>query len=472
MGPRVQDAFKAVQALTLTRLEERLRPYLPAHVLQAAGSGANSRQRIFPLPRTFFCWIWQMLQLNTSCREVVRQIQALFALQGGAAVDEDSSAYCQARARLPKERLQQALAATAAKAQQRAPALRLLQGRALKAVDGTGMRAADTTANQRRYPQSPNQKPGCGFPVLRLVVLFCMSSGAVLAHGTGSLFQAELSLFYSLVGCLKPRDIVVGDRGFGHFLFLALLAGLGVDVIARVSTGSRKVDFHQAQALGEEDCLSQWQKTKLPSGWLPKKLWVHLPQTMTVRLVRIRIALKGFRVKEITLVTTLLDASGYPKSQILAAYLRRWRLEMCLKDLKSTLGLQELKCLTPDMVEKELLVGLLLHNLLRCLMAEAAQNQSVDLERISFKGSLDGLRQFTTAAAQSPSAKKRKALWQRLLQTLASDLVPQRPGRREPRALKRRPKYPLLTRHRHDYTDRLSRVKRRSQARARKRQCS
>src|SRR5688572_26347993 len=250
MGSRVQAALKTIQALTLTRLEERFRPYLPAHLLQAPEAGTNSRQRLFPLPRTFFCWIWQMLQLNTSCREVVRQVQALFALQGGAALDEDSSAYCQARARLPKDKLEQALGVLAAKARQRAAALPCLGGRPLKAVDGTGVRAADTPANQQRYPQPPNQKPGCGFPVVRLVVLFCMTSGAVLAQCTGSLFQAELSLFHRLFGCLKQGDIVVGDRGFGHFVVLALLGRLGVDVIARVSTGTRKVDFHQGRPLG------------------------------------------------------------------------------------------------------------------------------------------------------------------------------------------------------------------------------
>lgn len=468
MGSRVRDALKTVQALTLTRLEERLTPYLPAQWLQATGSGANSRERIFPLSRTCFCWLWQMLQFNTSCREVVRQVQALFALKGGRTVDQDSSAYCQARARVPKERLQQALATTAAKAGQRAPALPMLQGRALKAVDGTGMRAADTPANQQRYPQPANQKPGCGFPVLRVVVLFCMTSGAVLAHCTGSLWQSELSLFYRLFGSLKRGDILVADRGFGHFVLLALLASMRVDVIARVSTASRRVDWRQGQRLGAGDRLNQWQKGKLLARWIPKKLWRRLAKTMTVRLLRTRITIRGFRAKEITLVTTLLDPSRYPKNEILRAYLRRWRLEMCLKDLKSTLGLKELKCLTPDMVEKELLVGLLLHNLLRCLMAQAAQAHDVDLERISFKGSLDTLRQFSAAAAQTRSAKKRKALWQRLLQTLARDLVPERPNRQEPRAVKRRPKYPFLTRHRRQYTDRLSREKRRSQARARK----
>jgi Transposase DDE domain len=469
MGSRVRHATRSLQALTLSRLEERFRPLLPADLLQLPSAGANSRERVFGLSRTFFCWLWQMLQLNTSCREVVRQLQALLALQGGGALDEHSSAYCQARARLPKDRLEKALHATATKAFQRAPALPLLQGRPLKAVDGTGLRAADTPANQKRYPQPLNQKPGCGFPVLRLVVLFCMTSGAVLAHATGSLYHAEVSLLRRLLGSLKRSDILVGDRGFGHFVVLALLARKGVDTIARVSTASRRVDWRRGQRLGRDDRLHHWRKAESAPRWIPRKLWRRLANTMTVRLVRTRITVKGCRTKEITLVTTLLDAKAYPKQEILAAYLRRWRLEMCLKDLKSTLGLKELKCLTPDMVEKELLVGLLLHNLLRCIMAEAAQTHSVDLERISFKGSLDAIRQFSAAAAQTLSAKKRRVLWQRLLQTLASDLVPERPSRREPRAIKRRPKYPLLTRHRRDYIDRFSREKRRSLARARKR---
>jgi hypothetical protein len=152
MGSRVRHAARSLQALTLSRLEERFRPLLPADLLQLPSAGTNSRQRVFGLSRTFFCWLWQMLQLNTSCREVVRQLQALLTLQGGAMPDEDSSAYCQARARLPKDRLEKALHATATKAFQRARALPLLQGRPLKAVDGTGLRAADTPANQKRYP--------------------------------------------------------------------------------------------------------------------------------------------------------------------------------------------------------------------------------------------------------------------------------------------------------------------------------
>ena len=466
MGPRLKNGFKAVQALTLNGLEGRLGAYLPGDLLTPPAAKQNSRERIFPLGRTFFCWIWQMLQLNSSCREVVRQVQALFALRGGGPVDEHTSGYCQTRTRLPQQLLQKALGASAMAATQRAPRLALLQSRRLKAVDGTGLRAPDTPANQERYPQPSNQKSGCGFPVVRLVSIFCVASGVILAQCTGSLLQPELSLFYSLFSQLQKGDILIGDRAFGNFVVLALLSRIGVDFIGRVPIRIRKVDFRQGQRLGPYDCLLCWTKGPHPSRWLGPWQWESLAQSLTVRIVRTRISIKGFRVREMTLVTTLLDARLYPKEQILAAYLRRWQLELCLRDLKATLGLRDLKCLSPDMLQKELLVGLLMHNLLRCVMAEAAQTQNAQLERISFKGSLDALRQFSAAMAQTRSIKKCRQLWQTLLQTLANDLVPHRPARREPRAVKRRPKYPRLNKPRHNYVDRWSRNKRRRVSRA------
>jgi hypothetical protein len=187
-----------------------------------------------------------------------------------------------------------------------------------------------------------------------------------------------------------------------------------------------------------------------------------------MRVLQLRLHQPGFRVREITLVTTLLDPQLYPAQELLEAYLRRWRLEMCLDDLKTTLGLEHLKCLSPVMVEKELLIGLISHNLLRCVMAQAAQQHSVPLERISFKGSLDALRQFSIALSQARSTKQRRKLWEALLDSLATDLVPQRPGRSEPRAVKRRPKYPLLTHPRQVYTDRPRRSLRKTRSRLRK----
>jgi hypothetical protein len=425
-------------------------------------AGPHSRDRIYSLPRTFWAWLWQRLNDNASCREVVRQVQALCALQGGPALKEKTGGYCQARAQLPKALLEKALAASAQTAARRAPDLSLLQGRPLKVVDGSGLRLQDTPANQKDFPQPAMQKPGCGFPVMKLVVIFCLASGALLARATGTLRDSEAGLFRRLLSVLKPGDIVIGDRGFGNFVMVALLAGMQVDFIGRVPTNVRRVDFRQGRRLGRSDRLVCWRKgPRQGRGWSVAD-WAALPTLKEVRLVRARVCQRGFRSREITLVTTLLAAELYPAAELLAAYARRWRLELCLDDLKTTLGLETLKCLSPAMAQKELLVGLIAHNLLRCVMAEAAQGHDVPLERISFKGALDALRQFSHAMCQTRSPHRKKQLWAALLLALALDLVPERPGRREPRAVKHRPKYDRLTRPRKQFRDRPRRSVRRS----------
>ena len=183
-----------------------------------------------------------------------------------------------------------------------------------------------------------------------------------------------------------------------------------------------------------------------------------------MRIVRAQVRQRGFRTRQLTLATTLLDPQLYPAAELLAAYARRWRLELCFDDLKTTLGLESLKCLSPGLAEKELLAGLIAHNLLRCVMAQAAQEHAVPLERIRFKGALDALRQFNHALCQTRCARRKKALWAALLLSLARDLVPERPGRREPRAIKRRPKYPFLTRPRQQQRDRPRRSVRKTRS--------
>ena len=178
---------------------------------------------------------------------------------------------------------------------------------------------------------------------------------------------------------------------------------------------------------------------------------------------------KGFRVRQVTVITTLLDAQEYPAQEILCAYLRRWRLEICLDDLKTTLRMESLRNRSPEMAQKELYTRLIAHNLIRCTMAQAATEHHVPLDRISFKGSLDAVRHFSQAMAQAKSKKKRQQLWAELLRTLAVDLVPKRPGRREPRALKRKKnRYPRLVGSRRKFRDHLKRHDRRKISRLRK----
>jgi hypothetical protein len=305
--------------------------------------------------------------------------------------------------------------------------------------------------------------------MMRIVVLFSLLSGTILSLASGNLHAAELPLFSQWLDQLVRGDILLADRGFGNFILLALLQKLnrGIDFIGR---SARHVDGRRRrQRLGKNDWLVEWQRSPNPSLWLPLAQWLALPKQMTVRMVRGSLYCKGFRVRQVTLVTTLRDPQLYPAQEILQAYRRRWRLEMCLDNLKTTLEMERLRSRSPAMVQREVYAHLIVHNLIRYTMAQAATEQTVHLERISFKGTLDALRQFTHAITQARTKKKRRQLWAKLLETLAADLVPERPNRIEPRAVKRvKNRYPRLSAPRHQFRDRPKRSVRRTNARLRK----
>ena len=191
-------------------------------------------------------------------------------------------------------------------------------------------------------------------------------------------------------------------------------------------------------------CLSGTKASSNPNI-LSATEWALLPAQITVRIIRFTASLRGFRNRRVTLVTTLLDPTLYPARELIALYLRRWRIELCLRDLKTTMGMEQLRCKTPDMAEKELLAYLVAHNLVRCVIAEAVTRYPVDLERVSFKGSVDALRQYSDAIAQARNPKMRRQLWEDLLLNLVRDLVRHRPNRTEPRAVKRRPRLILYS---------------------------
>jgi hypothetical protein len=466
MGARVAQTVKAVRSYTLCQLEERFGSCVPQTLFPKAAAHTNSRDRLYTRWLTLWSMLWQGFNPKASGRQVVRQIQALLELHNGPSISEEDGAYCRAKARLPVSEFSKALAATAQAADRAAPAQTLLQSRPIKAADGTILTLNDTPKNRAAYP--PLHSPEPNFPMLRVVVLFSLLSGATVSLAAGNLHAAELPLFSQLMDQLVRGDILLADRGFGNFILLALLQKLnrGVDFIGR---SVRHVDGRRRlKRLGQQDWLAQWQRSPSPSLWLPLAQWLALPQQMTVRMVRGRLYCTGFRVRQITLVTTLLDPQLYPAQEILQAYLRRWRLEMCLDDLKTTLEMELLRSRSPEMVQREVYAHLIAHNLIRYTMAQAASQETVPLERISFKGTLDALRQFTHAISQARTKKKRRQLWTKLLETLAADLVPNRPGRREPRAVKRKKnKYPRLDAPRHKFRDRPKRNLRLTQARER-----
>jgi len=425
--------------------------FLPAWLLAQAEEGPNSREHVYSVRRTFFGFLYQALNPDCACREVVRQVQSLFALFNGRRVSEDTGAYCLARARLPFEilaRLRCAVAAHAGKAEE------LWKGFRVRVIDGTGISMPDTRKNQRAYPQSAEQKPGCGFPFMKVVGVFSLSTGVLLDYARGNKHQHELRLLHRLLDFFRVGDLVLGDRGFCCYTLLALLWRKKVPALLRLHH-ARSGDLRRGKRLGKQDRLVVWQK---PQNWqrryLSQALWRLMAPELSVRILRYTLRRPGFRSRSLTPVTTLLDPERYPAEELALLYARRWQIELWFRDLKTSMGMETLRCQSPKMIHKELEMFFIAYNLIRCLMLRAATEHQVDIQRLSFKGTADAIRQFSAALAQARSRKKQREVILELCRTIAADSVPDRPGRREPRAVKRRPKpCQYLTRPRRLFRD-------------------
>jgi len=440
----LNKAHRLASAAAPQELEQLLASCLPAGLLSQTDEGPNSRQRVFSVHVTFWTFLWQVLNPGSSTRSAVRKVMAWFALLGRPKVSKDDSPYCQARRRLDRDTLQRALHASAQAAQQRAGQQWRFHGSEVLVGDGTTSSAPDTVQNQRAYPQSSRQLAGCGFPLIKWAALFSLSNGTLLEVALGNKHRAELALFRKIWHRLKAGMIFLADRGFCDFVTIAALQGRQVDSVLRLNS-CRSHEFRQGKRLGPYDRLVSWKKPQSQARTATKKLWRSLPDQITLRLICFPVSLPGFRTRKLILVTTLLDPLVYPAAELAGLYLRRWRVELFLRDIKTTLQLDVLSCKSPHMLYRELLMHLIAYNLIRCLMVEAGSIHNVDLERISFKGSVDTLRHYSLVIAQARSRHQRIHLINDMLAALAGDRLPDRPYRIEPRSLKRRHKdFPSL----------------------------
>jgi hypothetical protein len=311
-------------------------------------------------------------------------------------------------------------------------------GRQVHVVDGTGIALPDTEANQEDYPQPSEQKPGCGFPVLRLVAFMSLATGAVSRYCIGNLHDHEQGLFQNLRAQLGVGEVVLGDRNFGTFANLVLLKRQGADGVFRRHQ-SRGSGVETIKRLGQDDALVRWRAPHhYRPPWLDAK--VELPSTVVAREVSFQVRQPGFRTKSVTLVTTLLDAKCYPAWALAELYLRRWRMELWLRDLKITMDMDMLRTQTPARVRAELAMFLVGYNLIRSVMFDAAKVGEVRLEQLSFKSALMRFGLWCAGLRYSTRIRVWLLGYEAMLKDLARDLNPDRPNRYEPRVVKRRPK--------------------------------
>lgn len=382
----------------------------------------------------------QMVLPDCSCRRAVVWTTQL-ANPGERSVSDDPSAYSQARQGLPIELLKRLSGHLLERLRQ---PHQLWHGHRVRIVDGSGVSMPDTPELQRRFPQSNSQKPGCGFPTARLVALFCWATGALLHLVQDALSMGELQLFRLLIERLEPNDVVVGDRLFGTYCEVALIGQRGAHAVFRVNN-ARKINLRKGRRLGSRDRLQVWTRPPCCPMGMSAEQWAAIPETLTIRIVRTWIPdRRGFRRRRLDLVTTLTDPKAYPAAELAELYRDRWLVEVSLRSLKTTQGMDVLRCKSLAMVEKELVMHQITYNAVRLLMREAAMRYNLDLHRLSFAGT----QQRLAGALMRPEDFTGATLdcaWNTLLEAIAADRLPNRPNRQEPRALKRRHKvFPYL----------------------------
>ena len=448
---RIREELERIQGASIGQLTGLFGKYTSAKWLVPTDSGAGSRCRVFSRCTTFWTFLAQVLTVDGSCREALRKLQAWQAAQGLSMADSNTSVYCQARARQDSDGLRKMHEHVALEVQGRAATSQSPFGRPVKVVDGTGVSMPDTDENQKVWPQTKAQNPGCGFPSAKLVGLFALENGVLIDWAEGSKHDSEQTLFRELWSRLEPNDIVLGDKAFGSYASMASLLQRGVDSVTPIHQ-ARKFNFRQGKKLGPRDRLLTWRKPAYRKPGWSKAEWMDLPDTLTVRIVEIRVQQPGFRVEKYVLSTTLLDPEEWPVERLAQLYFRRWPIEVFFRDIKITMGMDILRCQTPAMVRKEIIMHAIAYNCIRGLMQHAAILYDVPIERISFKGSSDTLRQWADAFnIHAGKPRKHAQMLEALLTIIVEDQLPYRPNRSEPRVKKRRPKgYQLMTRPRHE----------------------
>jgi hypothetical protein len=403
-------------------------------------SFGTGKHDIYSLPLTLWAFVTQAASESKSCLAAVARVLVWLTSQGRQVCDAGSGAYCKARAKLSELFLWFVACEVGRQLEEQAPDAWRWHGKRVVLVDGSTLSMPDTPANQGAYPQSRAQRPGVGFPIMRWVALLGLATGAVLDSAFGPYRgkqTGEAALFRTVLQSLRPGDVVLADRYYCSYWLVALLLAEGVDVVFR-KHHLRHTDFRRGRRLGYNDHVVTWTKPKRPE-WMDQETYDSLPETLALREVRTQIATPGCRVKELVVVTTLLAPETYSAAEMVDLYHARWHAEIDLRSIKTQMKMEILRCKTPAMVRKEIWAHLLAYNLVRKVMAQAALEQQLTPRQISFAGAMQTLNEFRTHLLQA-SNHELSELTARILAAIARHRVGNRPGRCEPRKVKRRPK--------------------------------
>lgn len=414
------------------------------------GEASYSSSPVYSTAATLWVFLSQVLSVDHNCVNAVAKYIVWRLAHGLRAPSAETGAYCIARDKLDESSMHELVKQTGNAIEDAAPDSWLWLGHRVITGDGCTVTMADTADNQREYPQPDSQQPGCGWPMMRCVVLFALSTGVVLEAAMGKQkgkLTSEVSLFREIDEIIGEDDIFLADRFYSGWFDLARLMKRGAHVVVRKHQ-RRKTDFRTGVRYGKDDHAVFWDKPSRPS-WMTKEEYATYPEFLTLREIRIHVATPGFRSRTIIVVTDLLDDTDYSKEDLAALFRRRWQAELNLRSLKTVMQMEHLRCKKPHRVRNEFRTHLIAYNLVRQVMSEAAIQGDVQPWQISFKGTMQTLNQFLPLLGSSIDSE---TLCFELFRCCLQHVVGHRPDRYEPRVVKRRPKpYPRMNKPRHCY---------------------
>ena len=403
---------------------------------------------------TLWAFIGQALQdgKQRSCNAAVTRATRYMVEQGMQPPSPDSGEYCRSRQKLNSDVLRRMVRAIAANMESATPDYWRWHGRHVKLVDGFTFTMPDTPDNQAAFPQVKSQAPGVGFPIARACAVLSLATACIHDVAIGPYAgkeTGETALLRKVLDAFQPGDVMLADRYFCSFLMLAIFKSLGVDACIRLHQ-IRKVNPSRVRWLGPNDCIDTWHKPPR-TPWMSQELYDTLPRRMDIRIVSFTAATRQ-ETEPLQVVTTLLDHTAYPAEDIGALYGYRWHAELDLRSIKQSLNLDHLRCKSPDMVARELWTTFLAYSMVRVVCAQAAFTHDKLARQMSFTIACNTL---LSQWLMPPEPANRDVLGRYTLLQIAANEVGDRPGRIEPRVIKRRPKpYKLMTRPRHQYQPR------------------
>jgi hypothetical protein len=420
-----------------------------------------AQEDIFSTSIVLWAFLAQVLRggKGAACAAAVADIATYLQQTGNRVPSGDTGDYCRARSKLNLRALRGLVAGVARQLEEGADSAWHWHGLHAKLIDGFTFTMPDSPQNQEEFPQQKSQSPGVGFPIARACAVLSLATAAIHDLNIGPYEgkeTGESALLRGILDCLQDGDVAVFDRCFCSFMMLAILGQRGVHFCARLHQ-RRPDDFRQGQRLGRDDHLITWTRPQRPP-WMSEEQYEQIPQSMTLREVRFQVTVPGRRTETLIVVTSLIDPQTYPPADIAQLYGYRWSAELDIRDIKQTLGLDHVRCKSPDMVRRELWVTVLAYNLIRKLIATAAAVHEKQPRQLGFTLACQTVLSSWMLLATGV-CREVPQLWRLALERIAANEVANRPGRIEPRMLKRRRhRYPLMQRPREELRAELNRT--------------